>query len=515
MTPAADAAAQTTGAKLITGGAWTAASHVLPQLYALAVSIAGARFLGPSDFGRQSFIAFVAISTHMVLTSGIALALMRSVAEALGRATPDRARGLVVWAWRIQTVAALVGGGTLVVVAALGATPAAAWVLAGGAAVTAILQSVPNAVLLGAERFREPAIVGLATGAVAVPATIGVLAAGGGIVGIFAIEAVVGAANLLWTYVLARRVLRGLSARVTAAPELRRAATRFAGWTTLSALLSLIVWRRSEFFFLAHYSSDVQIGLYSIAFALVTALATLPERLGTVVVSAFATLRGAEATDRIRHGFSRALRLLLTAALPLTAGAIAVGPALVRALYGEEYGGTGTVLVILAAAMPFLAVTTVVSSLMSGLDDATRPLLAAALAAAVNVGLAFALLAALDAVGAALANVGGQLAATAALLAGARRHIGTIDWEAWSLARSAVAAAACGLVAWGVIELAGGPVGIGLGALAGALAFAALATALRILPAGDAIWLDAQLGHHLGGRVGGLTRRAAWPGAGA
>src|SRR5687767_7194859 len=111
MTPAADAAAQTTGATVMRGGAWTAASHVLPQLYAVAVSIAAARFLGPSDFGRQSFIAFVALSAHLVLTSGIALALMRSVAEALGRQRPDEARGLIAWAWRIQSLAALLGGG--------------------------------------------------------------------------------------------------------------------------------------------------------------------------------------------------------------------------------------------------------------------------------------------------------------------------------------------------------------------------------------------------------------------
>ena len=114
VTPAADAAARTTGASLMRGGAWTAVSHVIPQIYTLAVSIAAARFLGPAEFGRQSFIAFVAIAVLMVLTSGLALALMRSVAEAGGAGRADEARGLVAWAWRVQAVAALLGGGGLV-----------------------------------------------------------------------------------------------------------------------------------------------------------------------------------------------------------------------------------------------------------------------------------------------------------------------------------------------------------------------------------------------------------------
>src|SRR3954447_1409855 len=148
VTPVADPAKETTGASVMRGGAWTALSHAIPQLYTVAVSIAAARFLGPSDFGRQSFIAFVALSLLTVLTSGIALTLMRSVAAALGRREPEQARGLIAWAVRLQTLAAIVGGGALVAAAALGATPAAAWVLAGAFVAFGVLQSVANAVLL-------------------------------------------------------------------------------------------------------------------------------------------------------------------------------------------------------------------------------------------------------------------------------------------------------------------------------------------------------------------------------
>jgi len=73
-------------------------------------------------------------------------------------------------------------------------------------------------------------------------------------------------------------------------PALRRATARYSGYMTLSIMLSYIAWRRSEFFFLAYYSTDTQIALYSIAFAATSALSALPERLSQVMVSAFATL---------------------------------------------------------------------------------------------------------------------------------------------------------------------------------------------------------------------------------
>jgi O-antigen/teichoic acid export membrane protein len=507
MTSAADPAAQTTGAKVMRGGAWTAVSSVLPQLYTVAISIVAARFLGPSEFGRQSFIAFVALSVFQVLTTGIALTLMRSVAENLGRGRGDEAQGLIAWAWRLQTAAALVGGGGLVVVALAGADPRAAWALAGAFVGFGVLQSVANAVLLGAQRFRAAALVGMVTGGVTVPLTIGVLVAGGGITGIFAVEAAVAAANLVWTALLARAAVRDLPPAVPAPAALRRAALAFAGWATAGAVVTLVVWRRSEFVFLAHYASDAEIGLYSIAFAAVSALSALPERLSTVLISAFATLRGADAQDRIRWGYGRSLRLLVLLALPLAAGVAAVGPAFLRLIYGEDYRGAGAVLVVLVAALPFLAVSSISSALLQGLDDARTPLLVGLGAAVVNVVLAFALIPRHAAVGAAWASAGAQIAAGAGMYACARRVTGPADWRPGSLGRCALASAGCAGAARAVLAGLGGVAGFLVATLAGAAAFGLLALALRILSRDDVEWLSGHLGHLAGGRARTVLQR--------
>src|SRR3989304_8559439 len=106
-----DAAATTSGATVFRGGIWNVASRIIPQVYVLIVSVAAARFLGPDGLGRQSFIGFVQVSVTMLLSSGLAISLMRYVGEAIGRRGGDAVRGLIVWGWRLQAAGAAARGG--------------------------------------------------------------------------------------------------------------------------------------------------------------------------------------------------------------------------------------------------------------------------------------------------------------------------------------------------------------------------------------------------------------------
>lgn len=238
---------------MIGGSTWQLASMLLPQITTVILSIAIARLLGPEDFGRQSFIAFASLSTGLLLSNGLSVGLTRYAAELLGRGETASLTSLIEWTAVVQLGGAVVGGLGLALVGALGAAPSAAWELAGLRTALAIMQSVPNSVLLGSQRFKEAGVIGMATNLVAVPSTIAVVALGGGIVGIFAVEAAVIAVNLGWTALVARRMTRKLvpvtrvSARRWRAPLMR-----FAGLTTIETLLALVVWRRSEFISSTH-----------------------------------------------------------------------------------------------------------------------------------------------------------------------------------------------------------------------------------------------------------------------
>jgi O-antigen/teichoic acid export membrane protein len=504
-----DAAAATTGATVLSGGVWKTASLVLPQLYTLVQSIVAARFLGPKGMGVQSFIAFTELSVVNLLTVGLSNSIMRYIGELLGRGRGGEIRDLVAWGWRVQAVGAAIAGGGLGLVALTGANVASAWGFAAVAAVASVLHNVPSAVLIGTQRWRDASIVGLVTGTVATGAIVAVLAAGGGIPGMFAVEAAVACVNLLWTGALARKALFRVAPMprlAAAAAVLRKDARTYAILASLTSIVTFVVWRRSELFFLQHYSPSSEIAFYSIPFSVVTALTTLPQSLSEVVSPAVATLFGADAHERIQRGYGRGSRLLVLATLPVTAAGLALGPEAVRVIWGRDYGPAGTVFLILLAPLPAIPVINLARAFLTGIGEIRLPLLITLVAGALNIGLDFLLVPLYDANGAAIANACAQLAAGLPIVAVTRRRVGTIRWETAALVRAAVASAGAGSAAWGCVRLLGGPLGVLVGLLAAALALVVLGALLRILPAEDAVWLDEAVGPRFGGLLGRTFR---------
>src|SRR6185312_3439455 len=156
--------------------------------------------------------------------------------------------------------------------------------------------------------------------------------------------------------------------------------------------------------------------------------------------------------DRIRSGYSRSLRLLVIATLPLTAAALALGPELIEEIYGGNYAGAGTPVRILLIAFPVIALSSLANSLLSGFGKIRVPLMANAIAAAFDVALAAALIPSLDARGAAIANAAGQGIYALVVLVAAQRLTGPVQWQVSALARNTVAASVAGAAGWAVLS---------------------------------------------------------------
>ncbi|HYZ76631.1 MAG TPA: oligosaccharide flippase family protein [Gaiellaceae bacterium] len=496
-------AAATTGASVARGGLWSAASNLVPQFFVLAVSIAGARFLGPSGLGRQSFIAYVVASTQTLLALGVPLALMRTVGQSVGAGKKAEARGLVAWTWRLVLFSSLPAFGVLAGAAVFGAEPRTAWILAAATAAVGVVTAVPGAVLSGLQRWRDISIVTIAANGAGAAITILVLAIGGGITGMIAVQLGVAIAILVAVSILGRRRLRA-AAPVAADPgPLRRSMLRYAGSALAGSLITLIVFRRSEFFFLEHYADDREVALYSVSFAAVTTLVLVPQALAGVVSPAVATLYGAGQHERIRTGYGRTMRLLLVAALPVTAGALALGPETIRLVFGSGFAGTKVPLLLLLVPFPLIPLMNASYSLIVGLGKIRFPLVVGAGSAALNIGLDFALIPHHAAVGAAIANGCAQGATALATILYGARLAGPVRWEPAALLRAFVASVAAGGVAWVALELLGGVAGVVVGVVSGVAAFTALAAALRILSRDDAGWFE----RSFGGRIGVVARR--------
>ena len=501
-----------TGSEVLAGGVWTGISRFVPQIYTLAISIVAARILGPSGMGKQSFIGFVEATAIFAFTAGLPFTLSRYVARSLGAQRPHDVRLLLRWAWRIEAAGAIVAGATLVAVGLAGASPRSAWVLAGVAASFSILYAVPSTLLVAVRRWRQAAIIPMATGLLSTASTVIVLVAGGGIVGMFAVEAAVAAIGLAVVIRLSRAAMRHIADANAPAPSLDMAdVRRYTLIVSLTSALDYVVWRRTEFYFLAHYSTSAQIALYSIPFAAVTALARLPDPIARVVSPTVATLSGAGHDQRIRTGFGRAMRLLLFASLALTAGALALGPETLKLAYGSDYRDTSTVLLVLLIPFPLLPLLSLAAAVVMALGKLKVNALTMAFAALLNIGMDFALIPHHGAIGAAIANASAQVAGSVPMIVYAVMTVGRDALRPRFVVKAIAVASGTGGTAFAIQQSLPGAVGVSIGVVGGVLAFVVLARLLRVLPAADGAWLDETAGRRLRGWVGRASRAWAEP----
>lgn len=497
-----------TGSALLAGGAWSVLSRVIPQAQLLALSIITARALGPEDMGRQSYIAFIALSLVMVATAGLPGSLTRFTAELLGGGSGGRALGVLRLTVRIEAAAAVAAGAGLAAIGIAGAEPRGAWILAGASAALFILASPLQALLTGAQRWREAIAPGLVTGILAIPVTYLVLAAGGGIAGVFAVETGVAALNLAAAVWLSRRLARRMPSAGPVPGDLRRRFATFAAVSTLLILVQYVVARRSELFVMDAVSSDAQIAFYSIGFAIAAGLAAIPDAVGKVAMPAVATLAGAAQHARIRAGFWRAVRLLVAVSPPLAVAAIVTGPALLAAVYGDDYRAAGDALRVLLAPLMLLPLLMLAQAVLFALGRLGVLVGVNLAATAVDIGLALALIPSLDAVGAAIANVAAQLVAGVPCLIVAARMQAPVDVDWAAAGRTLGLTAAVGVgVALPLATIGDGPGGLAASLAVGALVLVAAWPWARPLAGRDAAWLAAA--------VGGRRRSATVAGAGA
>lgn len=487
-------AAETTSRAVSRAGAWNAFSHLIPQVYLLVQSVAAARFLGPDDMGRQSFVAWAGVSAVFVWTRGLPDAVLRFAAESLGRERPGDVRGLARWATRIEVAVGLLGLLALSGIGLWRGDLRSAWVLAGVVCAMNILRGIPLALLRARLRWRESSMIGVWSGAVAMAGTVAVLAAGGGIVGMFAVEAAVGAGATLYARRRAHAVLAGLPGPVTADRDLNGRVGRYALAASAQAVFAYVVWQRSEFLLLDRYAADAEIALYSVAFGGVAVITRVLQGFAAVVPGSVATLLGAGETERIKAGYARGLRMLLLVTLPVTAVSAALGPAAIDLVYGDEYRAAGDVLLVILAAVPAVAAFHVAFGLVQGLGR-LRVLYAASVAGTVaDLAVAFALVPSRGAVGAAVANAAAQVAASLVVLSYASRFAAGADWHVLRIVRAGVAAAVAGVVAWAAVAALPDLPGIVLGGAAGMSLYVLLVRVLRVLGEDDRGWLGDTLG---------------------
>jgi O-antigen/teichoic acid export membrane protein len=395
------------------------AGDLLGRALLLAVFLVAARVLDGAQFGTYAYALAVGAGLAAIADGGLQLTLLRDLASRIdGVGGSESLTTAVVARTIISLPAAAIG--VALAVSLPGAAPDRA-----GAAVIVVAQIATAYADLFAQVLRsagrlqvEAAVMVTARAALAI-AGLAVLVAGGGLLGLGVVYAVVGVAAPLAMGLAARTIVR--AGRSVSLDRVRRA-FRAALPIGLSMAASLLMFR-IDVPILEWFTGPVTVGIYSAGYRVFEASLIVP---AAVMAGAFPELARLASTD----AFARSLRrwgTVLTA-LGLAAAVIAwsLGPTVIDVAFGSNYAAAGPLLQVLALAIPAMFLNSLLSQALVALHRSWRSTVAFTIALIVNVAVNVVLIPAIGAAGAAWATVAAEtslLLALAVLLATAARPV--------------------------------------------------------------------------------------------
>lgn len=315
--------------KSASGLRWLGAAEVLQALTQWGVQVILARLLLVDDFGvhGMALLVFAAVRVFADLGVGPALIQARELSADRLRA----ARRTSTWVSAVLYAGAFAAGPAL---AAVFDEPRLVWLVPGLCAglLAAPLAVVPRALLLRAMRFRD--VGGAETAGILAGGIASVAAA---LLGAGVWSLVIGSALTPWVAAAVLHARRPMPTFDTSGEdgEGARAVRRF-GLQVMATAALVYVQAHVDYFAIGQHLGSRQLGLYTLAFSLMT----LPHRrlaflLSRVALPAFADVQ-ADA-ERVRRGFLLVTRQIALAALPVSFGMALVAPEFIRVIYGEKW----------------------------------------------------------------------------------------------------------------------------------------------------------------------------------
>jgi O-antigen/teichoic acid export membrane protein len=450
---------------------WYAVETGLSVVAALVSSIILARVIGPTKMGYYSYVTWLMGMTTLLGSVGLPLTARKFMGECLAREQLGQARAVFFRSVYLQARSALlltIGGMIL------------AWFYgdAGYRAMTLLLAAsvfprmvalLPTQANMALENSRANVPGALANAVLTLLVAFGCMKHGWGLNAV--------AAGVLIAYI-AELTLKSIpvarwAQKMPEAPldaTLRSRMTGFSRKGTVLMLLQVVVWGRSDIFFLRLLQHDIrQITFFSLAFTLSERLLlfsqTLSHGLGVNQFAQFAR----DPQRQYRMLAASARYMLLLSVPPLLGTAALAGP-LVAVLYGKQYLPAIPVFALACAFGLPKAIMPAVLNLLRITERQDFLIVWGIVSGLAGVAIDVALVPAHGAVGAAIANGVSQTVAILGYWAYAIRKF-NIRMPYRSIGKIVGAGVAMALVAWLSCQIHPAPVAIAVGVLAGGVVF--------------------------------------------
>ena len=354
----------------------------------LAFALIALRVLGPADAGRYAFVGVVALYLDILLGFGMNTWLTREAARQGERWRTDLARVLRARAalWVLLTVATTAGAAAAATASMISGAEALALGLLAIALAPSGAAAALSALFQAFERMEYPAAVTVQTTVLKVALGLLALALGYGFVGLAAVAIGVNVLTLLSLLVLLRTLALPASADgASAAQDSLLGLLRSTSPFMVNNLLASVFFR-ADLFLLRPLAGETAAGWYSAAYRVVDGLTLIPAYF---TLALFPGLARRALLDRaaLARVYARALKALLTLALPASVAIWLLAEPLVELLAGRAYlPQSAWALAVLIWFLPFSYINGVTQYVLIALDRQRFLTAAFLLATVVNLG---------------------------------------------------------------------------------------------------------------------------------
>jgi O-antigen/teichoic acid export membrane protein len=278
----------------------------------------------------------------------------------------------------------------------------------------------------------------------------------------------------------------------------------FSRNTWFSSTIGLFIWTRIEFVFLAYNHEVADVGYFAVGMTLAGLVIQLPEQMSNALLPYFGRHHDNNDVAQLERSYKRANRWVGLFVLPICFGGAVIMSELLPFLFGTEFSEAVPSATILLATASITALTILPSAMISAREHSNFFTWATpALAVAMLLLLAI------------VVPSGGSVGAAivrAVIHAGWLFLLTNYCWRRLGMAppvldlvKIAASAAICALVAYLVLQIQGGLVGMFTAIVAAALAYPICLRLTSAIPADDVETLSYNLGSALPGPLAALV----------
>lgn len=436
------------------------ASNVVSFVLGMAASIVMARSLGPNDLGIFHQVSWFAGTVSVVISLGFITSITKFTAQFRAEGRHGDVLSAVRFIFYVEVAIALVATAGLLIFSSRIAdhyfSPDQTWIfMLSFLAITPGMQTaVFSATLEGAQIFRYQTLHSLTVTPVALLTKVWLMLNGYGLVSLFWSNLAFALINTVFFFWAARRegLLRGwFRGRPDAAPGAKSWRGEILAYNKSIVpihFLDLVVWSRSENYFLGRYCSASQIAYYNLAHNLITKLTgVLPSLMWKILLPLASEQHGRSQAEKLKRTYTNALRYSSLVAFPTITVCWIAAYELIIIFYGRAYAEAETCFQILCVSALLSSLAQPGSAVMYASNRQGFILKYGSVLAVFNIGLDFWLIPAHGAKGAAICYaVTTSLGVIGGFVYTSRTMGLRIPWTAWI--KSAGASAAMGACLW-------------------------------------------------------------------